>query len=127
MIPDLTRRDFLLSVLGALAGAALGGCGGTPEPAAFRTALFHDRALDTEPIRTLAGIHLARHPEERDPRTLVTRLLGRNPAADPEAIKRVLRARIREDFEGGRTENIDGWVLSLTEVRLWCLYLMAFA
>jgi hypothetical protein len=125
MTPLLTRRDFLGSVLGTLCALTFDACARPPDPASFRSSLFRDRVLDKGPIVAFTSLYLARHPEERRAETLVARLFGKHPGTEPEAIKEALRVRVREDFENGRTENLDGWLLSVTEVRLWCLYLMA--
>jgi hypothetical protein len=37
---------------------------------------------------------------------------------DPEALRRRLDARIRRDFAADRTERVDGWLLSQTEVAI---------
>jgi len=72
MTAAITRRDFLLSLLGTLSLVAFEACSAPADPSSFRALLFRDRVLDK-----------------------------------------------------GRTVNLDGWLLSVTEVRLWCLYLLA--
>jgi hypothetical protein len=39
----------------------------------------------------------------------------------PDAIRRALREQGRADFAGGRIVSIDGWMLSLTETRVYAL------
>lgn len=123
MSPALRRRDFLAGLLAGVLGAPLLACARAADLPAFRSGLFKDRDLDKGPIADFTRIHLARHPEEADPEVLVRRLFGRAPGEDADALKRTLREEIRKDFAEGRTENLDGWTLALTEIRLWCLYL----
>ena len=125
MTTALSRREFLASLLGALSVFAFAACARTADPSSFRTLLFRDRVLDKGPIRAFTDSYLSRHPEEARAGTLIPRLFGGQPAQDPAAIKDALRLRVREDFEQGRTVNLDGWLLSVTEVRLWVLYLLA--
>jgi len=56
------------------------------------------------------------HPEHRSVSCLAGELpCGVNLTAD------VLRRAIRDDFEKGRTESLNGWLLSKTEIRLFTL------
>ena len=36
-------------------------------------------------------------------------------------VRRLVRAQIREDFHTGAVKNVDGWILSLTETRVYAL------
>lgn len=125
MSSRLCRRDFLAGLAAAVLGAPLLACADADDLPDLRSRLFKDRVLDKGPIAEFARLYLARHPGESDPDVLVKRLFGRRGDAEPDALKRMLLSGIREDFAEGRTENLDGWTLSVTEVRLWCLYLAA--
>ncbi len=47
---------------------------------------------------------------------------GADPArVDPIALLAVLQRQVRRDFELGRTIEVDGWILSVTEARLCAL------
>lgn len=77
--------------------------------------------VDPKHLAIYAEQYLSGHPEERNPTVLVKALVG--PAGDErdDNVRELLRERIRMDFDVGRTVNLDGWILSVSEVRLWCL------
>jgi hypothetical protein len=125
MSPRLSRRDFLAAVLAAAVAGPLIARAGTAGVPPLRTRLFKDRVLDKGPIADYARLYLARHPEESRPEVLQRKLFGGGADKDADTLKRGLLRDIRGDFAEGRTVNLDGWVLAVTEVRLWCLYLAA--
>jgi hypothetical protein len=116
----MDRRDALLVLLAALGSAVLPAFA---DGASARDRLFGSRDLDRANLARLTGIYLKRHPEEERPDTLIRRLGADSWGPDPATLRRTLLAQIQEDFKAGRIENVDGWILSVTEVRLWCLYL----
>lgn len=77
--------------------------------------------------RAIGSVYLAAHPEEADVSRLlelINRADGGPPFA-PLATDTARRAWIRErqtqDFAAGRIVNLDGWLLSATEVRICAL------
>lgn len=127
MTTDPTRREFVLALLAALAGVSLPAACAAPDPAAVRSAIFGERALEKERIADYTRLYLAGHPEEAGVAALRRKLFGRRWSGDGERLKRKLRDDVRGDFEEGRVVNLDGWLLSRTEVRLWCLYVAVSA
>jgi len=119
----VTRREFVVALIAAIPALALPAGAAPPSRPDVRARLFRDRVLDRQPIAAYASLHLAKHPEDADFETLLGNVLGARAGGDLEAMKRHILAGIRKDFDAGRTEILDGWILSLTEVRLWCLYL----
>ena len=76
--------------------------------------------------RLLGGVYHAAHPEEADLARLVRALsqvlvLGPGGTADPLAC---LSGQVRADYRCGRTVDVGGWLLSLTEARLCALQAM---
>lgn len=117
----MDRRSFLLRMLASLVGIAGGGFG-TVEvvsttdqtPAAAHT-LFSDRSdaaqigryvLNRRAETKLCALNLDDAPGAGNPRS--------DSARKPDAI----RQDIRTDYAEGRTVCVDGWILSVTEVRL---------
>lgn len=66
-------------------------------------------------------------PHEADAAVL-TSLLNIDEALvphEPDALVDFVRERIRRDFAEGRTADVDGWVLSVTEARLCAMTALA--
>jgi hypothetical protein len=74
----------------------------------------------------IGRVYLRQAPGERDATTLV-RLIADSLAVDAAALHRMdggalrqrIERRIRQDFAKSRTTSVDGWVLSVTEARLY--------
>jgi hypothetical protein len=124
MSPELTRRDFVIAAMAGLGCFALRGTAAGTDLAAVRSRLFQDRILEVEHILRYTGRYLAKHPGEADADTLLRLIFGSAADGEVAAMKRAARSRIRKDFEEGRVESLDGWILSVSEVRLWCLYVI---
>jgi len=124
MSPELSRREFVVAVMAGVGCFALRGTAATADLAAVRSGLFRDRILEVGQILRYTASYLAKHPGEADADTLIRLVFGSAADGDVEAMKRAARSRIQEDFEEGRVENLDGWILAVTEVRLWCLYVI---
>jgi hypothetical protein len=81
--------------------------------------------LQTPSAREIGSRALTCSACEPDPLRLASSLVETFPRsvdrAGPEELRRLVDQRIREDFAGGRTVLIDGWVLSRTEVQLCAL------
>lgn len=117
---SLSRRQ-LLKVAAALAGGLV-----APGRAAARgpdplTELLVAIRVDPKQLAIYAELYLSDRPEERDPGFLGRELSASGEGKGGADFKKSLRERIRKDFEAGRTANLDGWILSVSEVRLWCL------
>jgi hypothetical protein len=86
--------------------------------------VFYDRKS-----ATVIGLEYLRHtPMEADVRRLTNLICSRWQGryddiahADTARIKELLLRQQREDFEKGRTVNVQGWILSETEARLCAL------
>lgn len=78
-----------------------------------------------ESARVVGREYLRRVPKEADASILVA-LLGASHAvasAKEPSLRQEIRDRIRRDFDDGRTVQLRGWVLSVTEARLSALSL----
>lgn len=128
----MERRDFLLVTAAGSAALSLPAAllsGMAPFDGA-RT-LAHPTALQTigpaEFIRELGRTYRSRRPEEDDPDVLAQAIHG---SYDSRAISLETHValsvspdrRIQADFEAGRTVQLDGWILSVTEARQAALY-----
>ena len=124
-----SRRTFLVGLAAGIVGAALGlrlyWSGGSATREAMRLAgvLRHP-----DSAALLGRLYLAGHPQEADAARLVM-LIGAAPgpaltpvaAATDEDLRDGLDERIRNDFIGGATVAVGGWLLSVTEARLCAL------
>lgn len=125
----LHRRAFITAVFGGVAawlgsGAGFFG-GGRPrlsEHAALAALCLH---LDC-PGRFGEACRQALPPAERSEhalaRTLMADLRSANSGLLPaDGLARAVRQRSRDDFHAGRVAVVGGWMLSLTETRLYAL------
>jgi len=124
-----TRRTFLAGLAAGIVGAALGlrlywsGGNATREAMRLTGMLRHP-----DSAALLGRLYLDKNPQEADAARLVT-LIGatQDPALPPvtaapdESLRSSLEERIRNDFIDGDTVAVDGWLLSITEVRLCAL------
>ncbi len=131
----LSRRRFLrLAALGTaatLTGPAACGAGAADD-AGVRRALARPDLLDVlgpEQVRAIGARYRAMVPAEGDAEALIAALRGsfprlatlaRRPPPPPAE-------QSRRDFEEGRTVEVDGWVLSVTEARQCALYSLGAA
>jgi hypothetical protein len=81
---------------------------------------------DLESARAIGRAHLAAQPARADVAALVMDLAGSGVPIDVPIYRsglarRQLRAQIRQDFADERIGVVDGWCLSLTELRLCAL------
>jgi hypothetical protein len=123
----LGRRRFLAAVgaSGAVLVLECAGCGqgqsGSWRAAPRLAALLGDSAE----VRAVGAHYLARARGERNPATLAALVFpelveGTDPVGDDELV-RIFRERVAGDFAEGRVARVDGWVFSLTELRLCAL------
>jgi hypothetical protein len=120
MIP-VSRRRFMTGAAACL--SFWGGRGMTDERLVDSLTSV---VLDTRAAARLGGHYLAvgSATEPADPVSLSRRILP-TPALRRSFLhssllgrKRILRRRIADDFEAGRTAEVDGWLLAETEARL---------
>jgi hypothetical protein len=121
----LSRRRLITAGLGA---ALCPGSRVRPAAAAAETGYAALSALcaDLPAARVIGGACLRALPAAvATPEHLAAPILAELPAASgrapPRALARALRERSRDDFCGGRIVSVDGWMLSLTEARLYAL------
>ena len=119
-----TRREFLVGLFVAVV------VGNVSKLLAPRTTEETAEALlSTLPnrasARAIGRVFLEERSEEGSRDLLIRKILGDDRSgsalADPGALRVYLRDRIRRDFARSETIELDGWVLSLTEVRLCAL------
>ena len=130
--PRIARRRFLVAAAGTLGGVAFLGSRPwrvlvsvvRPSPAARLVGLFAHR----DSARALGRAVLRTTRTSRSVPRLVDEVAegidgGRaalGSASDTE-LREALARRIRQDFAEDRVVTVDGWVLSVTETRLYAL------
>jgi hypothetical protein len=124
----IARRDFLLLVA-SLSAEGVIACGGTPVapavPAGTRNRgaeLLSRIPFDANSLARCATQYFAERPEERDAALLEAKVFGPSPDyAARRALFATVSKRIADDFARDDLVVLDGWKLSVTEVRLWSL------
>ena len=120
MSAPLTRRE-LLRLAAALAAALAAPRRASAQMIDPLLELLLAVRVDPEHLALYAEGYLLAHPEERQPAVLIAGFARLEQEARGADFRQTVRGRIRRDFAEGRTVNLDGWILSVTEVRLWCL------
>jgi ABC-type glycerol-3-phosphate transport system substrate-binding protein len=129
----LSRRRFLLMALASLTA----GCSSTDHFAPGRTTgnagaepVWLTQVIgDPEAAARLGRAYLAAHPEYHRSDTLVAGIqqaLARYDASatitnDPQQTVAALQQLVRHEYAHGEAEAVDGWILSITEARLYAL------
>jgi hypothetical protein len=122
----MDRRRFLrVAAAGAAAGLTSTGC--APGAAYDDGALARPdvlAALGPSHVRAIGEAYREQVPAERDAESLREAIAASTPWSSrlPWSAPPPLAARVRSDFEDGRTVVVGGWVLSLTEARQCALY-----
>ena len=70
--------------------------------------------LEAEPVREIGSEYCRLVPTEKDWRALRAAILARRGPS--------IAARVRRDFDAGRTVLVNGWVLAATEARQCALF-----
>jgi len=117
-----SRREFLVAsaaVVGGVLFASVEGCGGedpTKVEADIAALLPASAIVVGKAWRKLASA-------DEDPATPLLAALrdAGVDLADPAAVGEGLRRLVLDDFAGGRTVEVQGWVLSISECRLAAL------
>lgn len=124
---SLTRRRFVVLGLGSAAALSVGAttlaaCSGTAEVSTPEVAPLPDvDGLDA------IGVAYVRTTSDDTSRTAIAAALGLAAPSDagtpfdPEALLAERATSIRGDFATGDVVELDGWVLSRTEVRIAAL------
>jgi hypothetical protein len=132
----ISRRRFLASAAATGVGAA--GVALRPWRAVVRfvdpttagrlAGVFADRASAAALGRRYLRAHPAAASVDRLCDGVVARLADGRRAiaeADEDGLRRLLAGAVREDFASDRVIDVDGWVLSATEARLYALAALA--
>jgi hypothetical protein len=120
------RRRFLWSLAG-VAGCALGG-GIFWWRQATRAGILERLTAPlsgSAAAQRLGTLYLERYPDESVPERLASLVLEDVDAsalsAGPEDVAAAFRTRTARDFDEGRVVEVDGWILSRTELRVCAL------
>jgi len=122
---DVTRRRLLglasaVAVICPLPGGAAT-LGEHRPTAADRTALVNSLLPNLADARQVGALYLAQAPGENDPDLLWTWLFGAAGARNLAECRRVLAARITDDFQSSNVLTLRGWVMARSEARLCAL------
>ena len=126
-----SRRSFLLTFAASLASAGVYGCqtgpvSNTEAVSGSRPAWLIDIIGDQAAAARLGSAYLETHPEEKSIATLLRQLekaVARDSAATTGSIV-ALQHRVRTDYARNTVVSVNGWVLSITEARLYGLVAM---
>ena len=124
----MKRRDFLR--LTAYGGLALGvpfvaGCHAHPANKAIAEPPFLMHIFDRKVLIETGKAWLVKYPQENSSSKLEELLISKSPiqgSTDAETVHQYFDQECRKDFEQGRIDLVDGWVLSVTEARQCALY-----
>lgn len=126
-----SRRGFLLTVV--TTALALAGCGeqGSSQSAARVPPWLPGAVGDVDAAARLGRVYLADHPHERQLDTLLTAIdaaLGGDAGSggrDPQQVLGRLQEVVRADYRRDAAVNVQGWVLSVTEARVYAVLALA--
>ncbi|NEX23258.1 hypothetical protein G3480_23665 [Thiorhodococcus mannitoliphagus] len=122
----LTRRELLALTLAA---GLLRGLPQTASAAQTATEPLLDVVSNRAAAAVLGRAYLVAHPEEADLARLRTLLQERlrTDVSDEASILVRIERQLRNDYIRGDLVEVDGWLLSLTEARLYALAALARA
>jgi hypothetical protein len=130
----IPRREFLWQALAACGAGGLvpaAPAWGAPRVSAERAATttasyFGDQAAA---VRTVGEAYLRQLGRDASRESVLATARGAlgaiDRARDPSGAIRALIRAVREDFERGRSVQLEGWVLSRTEAEICVLTLLA--
>lgn len=121
-----TRRIFVATSVAVLGAFSLRCFGGPPlyrDLARYLVRIFEGQQSSA---RAIGNEHLRRTPMDASATRLVSLICAERSEPPPighgpRAIREWVCARSRDDFRAGRVVEIQGWILSATEVRLCAL------
>jgi hypothetical protein len=127
----MSRRSLLARTAAGLGGLVAGWMAtvaagdGTARASSLEDALSRLCAQMRCP-KTVGNACRAALPATETRRSLMASLfrdagLSASEPLSPNGLARRLREQSRDDFRAGRTVTVDGWILSLTETRLYAL------
>ena len=123
----MRRRTFLVSAAAVGGGIGLGALiARLPGDGGVATLVLDAAAAlkDDPDVRAIGQAYLKHAPQENDKERLIELLSVVTRAPEDGAgddAGRLLRGRIRQDFEEDRTVSVKGWMLSVTEARIYAL------
>lgn len=126
-----SRRSFLVSVVAAAVVAA--GCGeqGASQSAAGMPGWLPGAVGDVDAVARLGRGYLVAHPQERQLDTLLAAIdaalagAGATDGRDPQRALAALQAAVLADYRRGASVRVQGWVLSVTEARVYAVLALA--
>ena len=126
----LRRRSFLWLLTGLFSGSATQLLQG--QIVVLDDPLLRLLFRTKESAAVLGAAYLKDAPEERDPhvlrRLLDLQSLDENTGEDGlHALASMIREKHRDDFRYGRTHRLEGWIMTLTELRLCAMVSLARA
>jgi hypothetical protein len=123
----LSRRRLLATAIGGGAAWLIGGVSflvsyrgrvgsmsGSSTFAAFLVDLGYSRTIGEACLKALPAVEASKG-------CLTRAIFGDVRDADTRALVQAIRERSRADFRDGRIVTVDGWMLSLTETRVYAL------
>jgi hypothetical protein len=125
----MKRRDFIQ--LSSFAAAAISfpmlhSCNASDN--AMADPSFLSRLFDEKMLREAGKAYIRKMPAENSANKIIKLLSGNDSIAKSSNeidIHRYLDEKVRDDFKAGRTINVQGWVLSITEARQCALFALA--
>lgn len=120
----MKRREFLGLAAAGAAGLVLPATARTASSLPAPTANPHLLAFlhDEQTVSAIGRSYRELVPHEDDAQILADAILGAPGGMVPVALGTRLGAQVQDDFAGGRTVNVHGWILSVTEARQCALY-----
>ena len=120
----MKRRAFIGLAAAGAAGLVLSetaraaGAFSPASPPPCLLAFLHDE----QAVRDIGRRYREMAPGENSARTVAQAILAPLPGTVPSALSARLEQQVASDFAGGRTVNVNGWILSVTEARQCALY-----
>jgi hypothetical protein len=114
----LTRRQLLIAITAMLSSQSM-------NLAAVENILprdlFKNINIDKKALTLYAETYISFNPQENTYATLKQLIFTTYKSPNILKIKKYLNLKIENDFIKEDIVSIDGWILSRTEMRLWCL------
>jgi len=130
----MQRRQFLQVAAASAIGLSLPGVHWLSGHSSGIHALAHPglRTIlgDDQRVREIGSVYRRAFPKEDHPETLRAAIMSDSGLSEGLADS-ILRARlnqqVRDDFERGRTVQLRGWILSVTEARQCALFSILYS
>lgn len=100
-----------------------------PDRATLARPVFLDIVNDPDEVRSIGAAFRSAHPEEGSAGALMYRLaseIGGVARPSSRDIQQRLARSVQADFARGRTIQLEGWILSVTEARQCALYSLLY-